>query len=97
MLYQASGRERYAEIARISEKKMDACLDSYYGLHHDVGFMWRPTAAADYDLTHNKESRKRALHAANLLAGRFNPVGQYIRAWNDIPGSDDDTRGLAIN
>ena len=96
MLYQASGRERYAEIARISEKKMDACLDSYYGLHHDVGFMWRPTAAADYDLTHNKESRKRALHAANLLAGRFNPVGQYIRAWNDIPGSDDDTRGWAI-
>ena len=96
MLYQASGKERYAEIARISEEKMDACFDGYYGLHHDVGFMWRPTAAADYDLTHNKESRKRALHAANLLAGRFNPVGQYIRAWNDIPGSDDDTRGWAI-
>ena len=96
MMYQASGRERYAEIARISEEKMDTCFDGYYGLHHDVGFMWRPTAAADYDLTHNKESRKRALHAANLLAGRFNPVGQYIRAWNDIPGSDDDTRGWAI-
>ena len=47
---------------------MDACCDGYYGLHHDVGFMWRPTAAADYDLTHIKESRKRALHAANLLA-----------------------------
>ena len=96
MLYQASGKERYAEIARISEEKMDACFDGYYGLHHDVGFMWRPTAAADYDLTHNKESRKRALHAANLLAGRFNPVGQYIRAWNDISGSNDDTRGWAI-
>ena len=85
-----------AVIARISEEKMDACFDGYYGLHHDVGFMWRPTAAADYDLTHNKESRKRALHAANLLAGRFNPVGQYIRAWNDISGSNDDTRGWAI-
>ena len=96
MLYQASGKERYAEIARISEEKMDACFDGYYGLHHDVGFMWRPTAAADYDLTHNKESRKRALHAANLLAGRFNTVGQYIRAWNDISGSNDDTRGWAI-
>ena len=27
MLYQASGKERYAEIARISEEKMDACFD----------------------------------------------------------------------
>ena len=96
MLYHATGKTRFAEIARISEEKMDACFDGYYGLHHDVGFMWRPTAAADYDLTKNPESRKRALHAANLLAGRFNPVGKYIRAWNDIPGSDDDTRGWAI-
>ena len=96
MLYHATGKTRFAEIARISEEKMDACFNDYYGLHHDVGFMWRPTAAADYDLTQNPESRKRALHAANLLAGRFNPVGNYIRAWNDIPGSSDDTRGWAI-
>ena len=25
-----------------------------------------------------------------------NPVGGFIRAWNDIPGSRDDTRGWAI-
>ncbi len=96
MLYHASGEERYAEIARISEEKMDSCFETYYGLHHDVGFMWRPTAAADYLLTKNPDSRRRALHAANLLAGRFNPVGRFIRAWNDIPGSEDDTRGWAI-
>lgn len=34
------------------------------------------------------------MHAANLLAGRFNPVGKFIRAWNQVPGSD--TRGWAI-
>lgn len=96
MLYHAEGKERFAQIARISEEKMDACFESYYGLHHDVGFMWRPTAAADYDLTKNVDSRKRALHAANLLAGRFNPAGKYIRAWNDIPNSNDDTRGWVI-
>lgn len=96
MLYHAAGEARYAEIARISEEKMDACFESFYGLHHDVGFMWRPLAVADYQLTGNPDSRRRALHAANLLAGRFNPAGGFIRAWNDIPGSEDDTRGWAI-
>ena len=92
--YELTGDKKWLPLA----EKYTEALDSvqYLTWHHDVGFMWRPTAAADYDLTHNKESRKRALHAANLLAGRFNPVGQYIRAWNDISGSNDDTRGWAI-
>ncbi len=93
-MYYQTGKERYAEIAAISEKKLDQCFTDYYGLHHDVGFMWLPTAVADYKLTGNEESRKRALHAAGLLAGRFNPAGKFIRAWND--GADKDTRGWAI-
>ena len=96
MLFHETGKARFGEIARISEEKMDACFARFYGLHHDVGFMWRPTAAADYDLTGNEESLRRALHAATLLAGRFNAAGRFIRAWNDIPGSDSDTRGWAI-
>ncbi len=95
-MYHKTGEERYMEIARISEVKLDQCFEDYYGLHHDTGFMYLPTAVADYRLTGNPDSRKRGLHAANLLAGRFNPVGRFIRAWNDIPGSSDDTRGWAI-
>lgn len=44
--------------------------------------MWLHTAVADYRLTGNPDSRRRALHAANLLAGRYNPAGRFIRAWN---------------
>lgn len=95
-LYQASGEERYAEIARISEEKMDSCFLEYYGLHHDVGFMWLPTAVADYRLTGNQISRKRGLLAANLLAGRFNPAGKFIRAWNDLGEKETSNRGWAI-
>ncbi len=83
MLYQDTGDEKYAEIARISEVRLEQCFQDYYGLHHDVGFMFMPTAVADYRLTGNPDSRRRALHAASLLAGRFNPAGQFIRAWND--------------
>ena len=88
LMYQETGEERYAQIARISEKKLKKCFNLYYGLHHDVGFMFLPTAVADYKLTGNEEAKKLGMHAANLLAGRFNPVGQFIRAWNDKLGND---------
>lgn len=94
LLYQDTGEERYQEIARISERKLEKCYDQYYGLHHDVGFMYLPTAVADYRLTGNEEGRRIGMHAANLLAGRFNPVGKFIRAWNQ--NEDNDTRGWAI-
>lgn len=94
LLYQDTGEERYQEIAGISERKLEKCFDQYYGLHHDVGFMYLPTAVADYRLTGNEEGRRIGMHAANLLAGRFNPVGKFIRAWNQ--NGDNDTRGWAI-
>ena len=85
MMYSQTHDERYADIARLTERKLDACFDLFYGLHHDVGFMWMPSAVNDYRLTGDKDARRRAFHAATLLAGRFNPVGRFIRAWNDLP------------
>lgn len=92
LLYQDTKDEKYAQIARISEEKLEQCFEDYYGLHHDVGFMFVPTAVADYKLTGNENSKKVALHAANLLAGRFNPAGSFIRAWN----GENEIRGWAI-
>lgn len=94
LMYHESKEERYADIARFTEEKLDLCFTDYYGLHHDVGFMWLPSAVADYKLTGNEDGKRRGLHAANLLAGRFNPAGRFIRAWNDL--KDRDTRGWAI-
>lgn len=95
MMYAETREARYAEIARTTEVKLDACFEQYYGLHHDVGFMWLPSAVNDYRLTGDQDARRRALHAANLLAGRFNPVGRFIRAWNELPDGSD-TRGWVI-
>lgn len=94
-MYKETGDEKYANIARKSEIVLDSCMEEYYELHHDVGFMWLPTAVADYRLTGNEDGRRRGLHAANLLAGRFNPVGRFIRAWNHKWGGHD-TTGWAI-
>lgn len=94
LMYHETGEEKYANIARKSEEWLDQCLVNFHGLHHDVGFMWLPTAVADYRLTGNADSRRRGLHAANLLAGRFNPVGCFIRAWDNV--GETDARGWAI-
>lgn len=89
LMFHETGEARYAEIARVSERLLDKCFDDYLGLHHDVGFMWLHTAIADWRLTGDANGRRRGLHAANLLAGRFNPVGRFIRAWNGYDNADN--------
>lgn len=89
-LYELTGDADYMKIAKSSEAKLEQCVSDFYGLHHDVGFMYMPTSAADYRITGDKASLKTALHVANLLAGRFNPAGSgYIRAWNNEWGENE--------
>lgn len=82
-MYHATKNTVYLDIARANEEKLDKNLLISEGLDHDNGFKWLPTAVADYRETKNVDSRNRGILAANNLAGRFNPVGKYIRAWND--------------
>lgn len=82
LMYLKTGETVYKEYAEECEKKLDAALEQFDGLHHDVGFMWSLSAVADYKITGNEKSKSRAMHAATILAGRFNPIAKYIRAWN---------------
>jgi len=65
------------------EERLDRAITEFENLYHDVGFMWMHTAVANYRLTGNRKSYVRGQHVANILAGRFNVLGKYIRAWND--------------
>jgi unsaturated chondroitin disaccharide hydrolase len=81
-LFHESKKELYKVAAVGVETKLDVALDQFEGLHHDVGFMWLGSAVSDWRLTGNPKSMQRGLHAATLLAGRYNPRGRYIRSWN---------------
>ena len=89
LLYQERKNEKALCLARTLEDKMDEVLDEFVTLHHDVGFMWLPSAVIDYKLTGNEKSKIRGLKAASHLAGRFNLAGGFIRAWTEQvnPGS----------
>lgn len=94
LAYRETKNPRLFEIACEIEEALDQPLHEFVHLHHDVGFMWLPTSVAHYRMTASEQSRTRGLLAANLLAGRFNLAGRFIRAWNDEVQAD--SQGLAI-
>lgn len=94
LYYEETKDERALDLARALEKRMDEVLDGFVTLHHDVGFMWLPSAVIDYKLTGNETSKVRGLKAASHLAGRFNLAGRFIRAWTDEV--DPNSTGWAI-
>ncbi|MBT2290780.1 glycoside hydrolase family 88 protein [Paenibacillus albidus] len=95
LLYNESRDESLRSIAEACEQRLDAVLDEYVRLDHDLGFMWTLTSVASFKLLGNEVSRVRALKAANYLAARFNLRGSFIRAWNPWYEGEDN-RGYAI-
>ncbi len=95
LMYKATDDVRYAEKARIIADKLSVCFFNFYKLDHDMGFLWLPTDVADYKLTGSETGRRRGFHAATILAGRFNPVGNFIRAWNDGIGKEHSSESNA--
>lgn len=91
--YAVTKEEKFRSLAVMLEEEMDEVLLDPERYSHDVGFMWLLSAVADYRLTGSKASANRGLRAAYILAGRFNPAGGFIRAWE---GSEDEKRGYAI-
>jgi unsaturated chondroitin disaccharide hydrolase len=91
LAWRETGDARLRHLAEDCEAQLDAVLLDYDELWHDVGFMWSLSAVADFKLTGQERSRKRALLAASVLASRFNQQGRFIRAWNG-----EQQRGWAI-
>lgn len=82
-MYGATKDDVFKEAAIVQEKRLDEALYRFRDIHHDVGFMWLHTAVAHYKATGDEQAYYTGLHAATLLAGRFNTTGNYIVAWND--------------
>lgn len=94
LVYNETKDESLREVAEGIEKELNVPLNEFWQLHHDVGFMYLPTAVANYKYTGNMESRRAGLIAASHLAGRFNFKGEFIRAWTSE--IDPDSTGWAI-
>lgn len=83
-LYKATGEAVYRDEALRVEVLLTDEFRRFDLLNHDVGFMYLLSCGAHYRMTGDAQALSDTLHAATLLAGRFNPAG-FIRAW---PGKD---------
>jgi unsaturated chondroitin disaccharide hydrolase len=63
---------------------------------HDLGFLYSLYSVALYKLTGEAKHRELGLKAAEVLAGRFVPEGNYIRAWGRMDETETDYADLAI-
>lgn len=95
LLYRENRHEPFRQMAEQCERELDRVIFDYDTLDHDIGFMWTLTSLARYKLLGEQDARRRALLAATLLAGRYNPQGRFIRAWNPWH-ENQDNRGWAI-
>ena len=82
IMYDMTGKDLFREAAWQWDERLERCFVRESNMHHDVGFQFLPSAVIKYKLTGDKDARRRGLFAANFLAGRFNPAGSFIRAWN---------------
>lgn len=62
--------------------------------HHDIGFLYSPSAMAGWIVTGDEPARRLALDAADRLVRRWRPKGRYIQAWG--PEGDTQNGGRII-
>ncbi|MDQ0233046.1 unsaturated chondroitin disaccharide hydrolase [Metabacillus malikii] len=75
--------EKFKTAAMDWDEELRKCFSQHPNeLYHDVGFQFLLTAVLKHEILENESSLGIGLEAANYLAGRFNPVGKFIRAWN---------------
>ena len=79
--------DKYQEFFRHRVVNTDESCQKYQvpPLDHDIGFLFSLTEVARYQLTQDPEAKEIALKAAEILKGRFNEKGGFIRAWNSWP------------
>jgi len=82
LMYIGTGDKVYKKIAEAGEQQLDQALARPEKISHDVGFIWMLAAGPNWNLTKNHESWQRLKVAASYLMGRFNPEGNYVRAWD---------------
>jgi unsaturated chondroitin disaccharide hydrolase len=72
------------QVLRLAPHYRAKVFTHHRDTHHDLGFLYSLYSVALYKLTGDKEHREVGLHAAGLLAQRFNPKGNFIRAWGRL-------------
>lgn len=76
------------QLLRLAPAYRKKAFNPEFHSHHDMGFLYSLYSVALYELTGDWQHREAGLQAAEALAMRFNPRGNFIRAWGKL-GTDE--------
>ena len=76
------------QVLRLAPLYREKVFTRHLDTHHDLGFLTSLYSIALYKLTGDKQHREVGLRAAEVLSQRFNPTGNFIRAWGHINTTD---------
>ena len=89
----AKTEEERERLRRAGEIQVDSFLERIEKRvevdHHDMGFLYSLSCVAAYKLTGMEKAKKAALLAADNLISRFQPVGEFIQAWDEMGAKDN--------
>ncbi len=84
--YELTGNELYRAVAEAQYDDWNKRMEDYNQLnHHDIGFLYIPSAVAQYKITGSKKARDLALKAANVLARRYSEGARIIQVRDRNP------------
>jgi unsaturated chondroitin disaccharide hydrolase len=72
------------QTLRIAPAYREKATLRFLDMHHDAGFLYTLYSVALFKLTGDQEHREVGLAAAEALYQRFNPTGNFIRAWGRL-------------
>ncbi len=83
--YQYTGDELYRKAAQKNLGDYQNRLEKRIETNtHDLGFLYILSCKAEYMLTGNREARRTALDAADLLMVRYNEPAGILQSWGDL-------------
>ena len=92
LAYEYTGDDKYRKLAEVNVKSFKERIDQKIDVdHHDLGYLYTPSAVADYKLTGDETAKQTGIAAANQLLTRYNPKGEFIQAWGK-KGENDENR-----
>ena len=94
MAYLDTNDDSFRQLAEASALKL--APRETQNTDHDLGFLFTPSWVTAFRLTGDTSWRDGALVAAGELIKRFNPKGQFIRAWGKL-GTPDNAGRMIID
>lgn len=82
------------QVLRLTPSYREKVFARHADTHHDLGFLYSLYSVMLYKLTGNKEHREVGLRAATVLSQRFNPRGNFIRAWGHTDTTNHDNMAI---